>query len=32
MSIECGDYTFNNGFDSGNLGRVEFVKKYTDGN
>lgn len=29
--VECGGYTFNDGFDSGNLGRVELVKRYTDG-
>lgn len=29
--FECGNYTLNNGFDSGNLGRVELVKKHADG-
>lgn len=32
LFFECGGYTLNSDFDSGNLGRAELVKKYTDGN
>lgn len=31
-NFECGGYKFNANFDSGNLDRVEFVAKHTDGN